>query len=307
MNRFAFIGLPVFIALVLASASLLWAGQVVTEEIRNWAKDALQQEGRVQPKTDPNTVAVLYFRNQTGQRVFDDVEKGLALMLITDLSKIKKLRLVERVRLEALLRETELGKSGLVAPGTEPKVGKLLGAGFIIGGELAKGVAAAVKADARTVSVAKAAIVDQSMSQGQLEDLMRMEKELLFDIVETLKIELSKPEIEALRKPISKNIKAVLSMFKGLSSSDRGDYLRAADFYRTALGADPGLTLAKNALKELDTLGLIGSKERSGRLLKSIKGMTSLTDQIYDDTVVERETMPGRAGQRDAGSLTVEW
>lgn len=306
MNRRVFIGLIAIIALVCFTGASAWSGQVVTDDLKAWAKEAIARESSLRPAADPNTVAVLYFQNKTGERLFDPVKKGLALMLITDLSRVKELRIVERARLQALVEELKLGKSGVVARGSEPEVGRLLGAGFIVGGDLLAGQAVPLKADARTVSVAKADTVDRSMSEGRLEELMRIEKDLLFSIVETLKLELSEAEMDALRQPISKNIKALLSMFKGLARSDRGDYLHAADYYRSALKIDPGLAMADNALKELENLGLAGPKERGGRLLKSIKAKTSLTDQLYEDKVVERERGSG-GGASDSTDVRVEW
>ena len=81
------------------------AGQVVTDATRSWAKEVLAQEKSLKLEPAPGTVAVLYFDNKSGRSALDPLKKGIALMLITDLSTVKGLRLVERTRIQALVEE----------------------------------------------------------------------------------------------------------------------------------------------------------------------------------------------------------
>ena len=60
-------------------------------------------------------------------------------MLITDLSKIKGIKVLERVKMQALVEELGLGISGLVEAKTFPRVGRLLGAQHLVGGDIVKG------------------------------------------------------------------------------------------------------------------------------------------------------------------------
>ena len=54
---------------------------------------------------DLKTIAVSYFDNTSDIATFNPLSKGLADMLITDLSHIKTLNIVEREKLETLLKE----------------------------------------------------------------------------------------------------------------------------------------------------------------------------------------------------------
>jgi curli biogenesis system outer membrane secretion channel CsgG len=54
------------------------------------------------------TVALTYFDNNTGDPSFDPLGRGLADMLITDLSVLSSLKIVERARLNEVLSELEL-------------------------------------------------------------------------------------------------------------------------------------------------------------------------------------------------------
>src|SRR4051812_49731662 len=75
----------------------------------------------------PKRVAILYFDN-SGDAALEKLKKGLADMLITDLSAIKTLSLVERSRLEEILKEQKLNHSKSFDASTASKIGKLLGA-----------------------------------------------------------------------------------------------------------------------------------------------------------------------------------
>ena len=60
---------------------------------------------------DSIPVAVSYFENVSEDPELDPLKKGIAEMLITDLSISEDIHLVERARLQELLAEMELQKS----------------------------------------------------------------------------------------------------------------------------------------------------------------------------------------------------
>ena len=56
---------------------------------------------------DTKTVAISYFDNTSGSEQYNALSKGLADMLITDLSNVKSIQIVEREKLESLLNEMQ--------------------------------------------------------------------------------------------------------------------------------------------------------------------------------------------------------
>ena len=102
------------------------AGQVVTNEMKLWAKEALKKEKELETTVMPKSVAVLYFHNKTGLPILDILQKGIAIMLMTDLSMVKEINLIERVKMQALVEELGLGVSGLVTPETTSRTGNTL-------------------------------------------------------------------------------------------------------------------------------------------------------------------------------------
>ncbi len=245
----------------LYSAALAQAGQVITQTERDWAEKAVQQEKTLGAVSAPNSIAVLYFNNKSGQTKLTPLQKGMAVMLITDLSKVEQLRVVERVRMQALLDELELGASGLMDAETAPRIGKLLGAAKVTSGDILKGGAQDLAINSSVLDVPFDKIAEQPSAAGALDELFRLEKEILFNIIEYMQISVSPQKKAELERPLSASTPALLALFLGIDYSDRGLYNLAAKMYKQALAEDPYLGMAKSALQELKGMGLIRSKE----------------------------------------------
>lgn len=271
--------------------SSAWAGQVVTQETKAWARKAVEGEKALKAPTPQNSLAVLYFKNQTGQSELDPLQKGIALLLITDLSKVKGLQVVERVQLQALAEELGLGASGLVDPGTAPRMGNLLGSRWIVGGDILKGKIDELRIQSRPLEVMTQKILGEPFSEGQLRDLFRIEKEILFDLINLLKIEVTPPEQEALQKPCSMNLRALTDLFRAIEASDRGQYKQAGELYEAALQEDARICLARESLQELKALRLVRGK-KSREVLRSLRDQTSLTDQLSPEDPGKRAKTP---------------
>ena len=83
---------------------------------------------------DKITVAVLYFDYNGSSEELSFLRKGLAQMLIADLTGTPGIAVVERIRLEEILKELDLNKSKRIDRRSAVQVGKLLGAHYIVFG-----------------------------------------------------------------------------------------------------------------------------------------------------------------------------
>ncbi|MBW2593449.1 MAG: hypothetical protein JRE58_10720, partial [Deltaproteobacteria bacterium] len=281
----------IFWALVLPGAR---AGQVVTPETRQWAKDIVTQEKSIKAVTTGHTLAVLYFRNRSDDSNLDPLQKGFSIMLMTDLAKIKELRLVERVKLQALAEEIGLGKSGLVESKTAPRVGRLLGARYLVGGDFFKEDLEKIKIRSDLINVPEEKIFDQPQVLDELNRLFALEKKMLLKIITAFQIELTPKRKELLMEPISTSFPALMYFFRGIDKSDHGDYEAAAVFYKKALAEDAKLHPADFNLRELERLGLWRPQKRTAVLLKSLQSRTSLTDRLTSEYPTVRMNKPKR-------------
>lgn len=288
--------------LAIPAFNAAWGGQVVTEDARAWAKQTMEQEKALKTTAAPNAVGVLYFFNLTRQSDLDPLQKGLTVMLITDLSKVKSLTVVERVRLQALVEEMKLGVSGLVEESTAPRVGKMLGARWLVGGNLLGGQPSPLQIKSNVLDVPSTQITGQPSAEGVLEELLRMEKELVLEIVKFLKIVPTPQEEIELKKPITISVKALLDYSKCVDLSDRKNYQEAAKSCESAIQADPNFDLARTTLNELRALGLSGGENKSINLLRSLRNQTSLTNQLTphesDRRLITPQTVNTMEGSR---------
>ncbi len=290
VNKLLYIIISGFIIGWSLMTTQLHAKQVVTESDRLWAKQVLEQEKQLSTISDSNTLAVLYFNNKTNNSKLNPLQKGLTLMLMTDLSKLKNIRLIERVKLQALIEEMNFGKSGLVETSTAPRVGRLLGARYTVGGDILDGKTSNLLLSSTLLEVPKAKLFPQPDIEGKLSELFQMEKKILFSIVEQLKIVLTPEQVEDLKKPISSNIKALMSLFRAVDYADQGNFKKAGALYRKAMKQDPKLAPAKEGYLELKNMGHITNKGKSQRLLKTLKNRTSLTDQLKTEEASKYKT-----------------
>lgn len=98
------------------------------------------------------TVAISTFQNETGQYYLDSWEKTIPDMLKSELSVEKNIIVLERQTMEDVLREQALSMTGLVDTATAQKVGKLLGAQYVINGTISRS-GEKVRIDAKIIRV----------------------------------------------------------------------------------------------------------------------------------------------------------
>ena len=166
-------------------------------------------------------IAIIYFDNSGGEPSLDKFKKGLADMLITDLSNINMVAIGERDELESILKEQKLNNSKEFDPNTASKVGKLLGAQIILTGGYFE-MMGSLRLDARFIDVETGKILKADGVDGQTSNFFKIQKQLAWKIINTLDIKLSDAE----KKAIEGNEKT-----KALSFEDAKLYSQALDYY----------------------------------------------------------------------------
>src|SRR5436853_6975111 len=199
-------------------------------------------------------IAVLPFDNSGSygqdKENFDALQKGIAGMLISELAANPAARVVEREEIEKLLAEQSLGASGKVTPETAAKIGKLVGARYVIAGTFID-FYGDFRLDARLVNVETSEIVKVESD--------RMQRDHLFDIIRTVAARLMKdtnlPPLprQASDQRMSRQIptEALTFYSKALLFQDRGQRDKAVEMYQKALAVFPEYAEAQQGLQRV--------------------------------------------------------
>lgn len=236
-------------------------------------------------------VVVLYFDNNSASREYDVLQKGLADMLITDLSASDQLQVVEREKLESLLGELKLQRSKFFDAATARKVGQLVGARYAVTGAFSA-FDPELRLDVRLLEVETSKVVGSASVRGRREKFFDLEAELVKKFLEGLKARLPAAGGRASGQA---DFAAALAYSQGLDSADSGD-LKAASTKLAAVVRDaPDFSLARARYKQLLERLRAAGKKREGALSEEetalVEGMdkaiAALAGKVLKGTEVE--------------------
>ncbi len=226
---------------------------------RNWlpvlafALAALPVAAAAQQDTRPG-IAVLPFENggSYGQdkENFDALERGIAGMIISELAANPAARVVEREEIQRILEEQNLGTSGRADPQTAARVGKIVGARYMVMGTFID-FYGDFQVNVRLVSVETSEVVKAESERAQ--------REHLFDIIKNVSAKLMRdanlPPLarEAAEQRQSRQVptEALTYYSRALLYQDRGQTDRAVEMYNRALAVFPDYTEAKEGLQRV--------------------------------------------------------
>ncbi|MFQ5703954.1 MAG: CsgG/HfaB family protein [Gemmatimonadales bacterium] len=175
---------------------------------------------------------------------------GLQQMLITELAFNGQLRLVDRTNLKQLMEEQDLGKTGRVDAQTAAKIGKIVGAKYmILGGFIDWN--ADLRIDARVVDVETTEIIKVQRARDKRDNM----NDIVVDLANNLTKGLNLPALsrQAFNKRKGRKIppKAVKLYTKGLFYQNNGNNQKAAELFSQASAIFPEYTEAQKALKQV--------------------------------------------------------
>jgi tetratricopeptide (TPR) repeat protein len=205
-------------------------------------------------KVSPQAVAILPFSVQGAEPQLEPLGKGLAEMLITDLSQIQALKLVERIRVQSLFDEMELGQTGLVEESKAAQFGKLLSAGRVVRGDLSMAQKDKLRLEAVTLNAVQNQVSKPVSVSDAFNNLFRVEKDLAFKVLNLMGVDPTPQERQRILRVPTKNLQAFIAYCNGLDLEDRGEYKKASAQYQKALQLDPNYSTAKAKLHVSDVL-----------------------------------------------------
>lgn len=210
--------------------------------------------GRARADARP-TVAVMYF-DYTGKD--DDLavlRKGLAQMMISDLSGLSAIQLVERDRLEDVLGELKLAQARQIDAASAARAGKLLGARYLVLGGYFD-LKAKLRVDARVVEVETGKVVQSVGASGDADDVLALEQKLVGDLGAVLSKQLAVPPARAqlaprLAPPSRLPRRTAVLYSRALHDVDTGNKARAKEQLRQVVKDQPDFKLAMSDLDKL--------------------------------------------------------
>jgi tetratricopeptide (TPR) repeat protein len=209
------------------------------------ARQAVAREAELssQPAV-PNSIAVLPWSYVGADRRLQPLGAGIPHLLMTDLGKIGSVTLVERERIQALLEEAALARSGRVDSATAVRSGRLLRAAWVVAG-VVRETREGVQLQASAYRTDGAALDASGGASDKVERLFDMEKALVLDLVDQLGLAVSPAERRAVSERPTADLQAFLAFSEGLTAQDRGDYRAAGGYFALASGRDPAFGAAR--------------------------------------------------------------
>ena len=105
-----------------------------TQQLQEEVASAIVQEKALSTSPpEPNSIAVQTFSSR-GDPIYQAMAKGIAAMIIADLSNIPGLKVLEREKVQKLMAEIALGESGLAESSTAVRTGRMMRAEKVIVG-----------------------------------------------------------------------------------------------------------------------------------------------------------------------------
>ncbi len=201
--------------------------------------------------TEITTIAVMEFDNHSigeYQEKLGSLAKGLADFFEHDFSKISTLRVVERDKIDFILKEIELQQSGAVDVATAVKVGKILGAQLMVFGSITQLDDNNTRMVVRAVKVETSEIVASVDKEGK-PNYSKMEKELVKELAGILDIQLSDEISKMIEQGGTGSFDATTHYSMGLEYMDRYDYKNAYEHFKKAYELDNQFVEAKRKME----------------------------------------------------------
>jgi TolB-like protein/predicted transcriptional regulator len=196
------------------------------------------------------TIAISYFDNSSGDAKYNALSKGIADMLITDLSKIKGVTIVEREKLEKLIQEIKLGQSKYFDPTTAQKLGKGLGAQNILTGSFYI-LDNTIRMDARLIDVQTGGIIFAEQVSGNKNNFFALHQQLANLLAKKLNIPYS-PDLSGLYKASDEvTLTEVVNFSNALELQDEGMNGEAKQLLEKTIKTNPKFHFAQNKLDEI--------------------------------------------------------
>lgn len=246
---------------------ILWSCGIVGSASRP-ALDRSHSQPVAGLTADPTslTLAVLDFENHSQDPALDGFRLGFRDMLTTDLSRLSAVKMLERSRIDEILKEHNLSNTSFIDPSTAVHFRRglsakaLLGGAYIISGEN-------IRVDIRVFSVETGVILNADAVEGTTTDIFGLQRSLAAKVIASLKLQLTPAEKVALEQPQTKDFEAFRLYSEARLAQRLGNQAEADARLRESLKRDPSGQLTLSELDRIETTALTSlTQERQRRI-----------------------------------------
>lgn len=265
------------------------------------ARIAVQRERDLDPSTYPaRTIGVAPLTVFATDTSLQPLGLGIADLLITDLARSGRVTVVDRVNVDALMRELGLALRGHTESISAPRFGKLLGASRLVAGTIVQLPDQRLQLGARIADTRSSEIGPVVDETTPLEAILDAEKALVFRLFDELGITLAPAERAAIEQRPTRNITAFLAYSRGIRAEMMNELSSAVFEYESASTIDPAFNLARMRLTDLravlDTRGVSDGRSqlrRAGSVASEainpggLRSTNDATDPSFRSTTIQ--------------------
>lgn len=229
----------------------------------------LSRPGAAQPPAPDGrpTLAVLYFTNaaMVDREEYAPLAKGLAEMVITELSGNTGVRVVERDRIQALFDEQALSAGGRVDPETAVKAGKTLGARHLLFGTFVVDPRQNMRMDVRAINTETSALEFATSVTGKADRMLELVVALGAKVNAGLKLPAlpasppagmpaaaEAPRALRIGSNGPNQLRSMMLLSRALEAQDRRNTASAVALMRESVAANPENARARAILASLE-------------------------------------------------------
>ncbi len=223
-------------------------------------------------------VAVLYFDNNTPDRDFEVLRKGMADMLITDLTGVAGVEVVERAKLESILAEMKLQRSKYFDQKTALALGHGMGATHAVTGAFSA-AGDQLRIDVRLIEVSTGRVVTTDKVVGKKTQFFDLQQKLTSSFSCALAPGTCREE-ESNQSDTEAPLPAILRYAKALDLADSGNLEGASREMRQVMSDAPAFSVAKARYLEIMKKLYAARAVRSTELTTNDAQLMSKSDQV---------------------------
>ena len=241
---------------------------------------AIFLSGLIQVGAAELKIAIMEFENNSGKMELEHFKKGIRDMLTTDIGQIKDITIIERGRLDQILKEINLTQSKYFDKTQSAKIGNLLGADYLLTGSYLL-ENDTFRIDVRLVRVSTAEIVYTEKTEGSRAEFFDLEKNLAIAIVQKMKPNVSKKELRRVNQIQTENFASFEIYSQAIYAQEKGELAEAIDLMRKAVHNDQSFKLAQSRLAVFQELLLKKINEETVTSQKNLQSLQVKMDQDF--------------------------